>query len=352
MLGAPPFPTRSEDLTNDFLSQAIGTELSSFERTIIGADRGMIGEIARIDATTVDGRRLEPLVAKFAAGRAGSRESSRRGGVHRRELEFYDRLAPRTPVRVPRLVGAWYDPETDDFFLLQEAVDADLDVDQIDGIGPDRVTAVATEIAGCHAAWWGAEDLREFDWLPTLDGPARRTNLAALATQGWEPLCEMLGDDFDAADRTLGDELPAVLDARLVEAAAMTPTLIHSDLRADNLLFTPGSNQVSIIDWQGCGIGPAGWDLAYLLTQSLTIDDRRTHEDSIIDRYLAALATHGVALDRAELMTAYRTSLVFGLVVAASLPIVADVDGPRTRALARSMATRAVAALRDHDVAW
>lgn len=352
MIGQPPFPINPRQLTTEFLAGALGENVASFESTIIGADRGMLGEVALLDVRTTDDRDLKPMVAKFATSRAGSRDSSRRGGVHLRELSFYDVVAPRTPVRVPHVHGAWYDEVTDDFLLLQEAIEVDLHLDQLAGIDPERVASVVSEIGGCHATWWEAPELEEFDWLPSLAGPARRTNLATIAQQGWEPLCAMLGDELSAEERALGPGLPDVLDRRLCDAASRTSTLIHSDLRVDNLLFTPGTTTVTIIDWQGCGIGPGAWDLAYLISQGLTVDDRRAHEDRLIDTYLKLLEGHGVRTSREEIVDDYELSLIFGLVVAVSLPLVGNPSEPRTRELAATMARRSIDAMRDHEVLW
>lgn len=352
MLGAPPFPTQIEDLTAELLADATNTPIASFDAASIGADRGMVGQIVLIRPRTADGMELDPLIAKFASRREGSRASSRRAGVHLRELNFYDLLAPRTPVRVPRVHASWYDPESDEFLLIQDAVDADGDVDQVDGISAARVAATARQIAGCHATWIGSPELAGHTWLPRLDGPERRGNLATIATTGWAPLCDMLGDDLTPDERSLGDGLPSVLDERLRLVAAEPETLIHSDLRADNLLFDREGDDVTIIDWQGCGVGPGAWDIAYLVTQSLTVEDRRAHEAALLDGYIAAMGDHGVVQDRESFMRAYRWSLVFGLVVATSLPLIGDRAEPRLQRLAASMARRSIDALRDHDALW
>ena len=44
--------------------------------------------------------------------------------------------------------------------------------------------------------------------------------------------------------------------------------------------------------------------------------------------------------------------MIFGLVVATSLPLISDPSQPRVRALAESMARRAIDALADHGQLW
>ena len=78
---------------------------------------------------------------------------------------------------------------------------------------------------------------------------------------------------------TSAADLPDRVDDVLIRTWASSPsTLIHSDLRADNLLFSPDGTAVTLVDWQGAGIGPPAWDLAYFLSQSLDVDTRRANE--------------------------------------------------------------------------
>jgi hypothetical protein len=207
-------------------------------------------------------------------------------------------------------------------------------------------------MARLHATWWGDPRLDALGWLPRLDGPARRHNLTTIARSGWEPLCDLLGEELTNAERALGDELPQRIDDVMARLGQLAPTLVHSDLRADNLLFSPNADAVTLVDWQGAGIGPAGWDLAYFLSQSLTVDTRRAHERDLLERYAAEAAQVRPDLTAPDLLAGYGESMIFGLVVAVSLPLVADPSQPRVRALARSMSRRAIEGLRDHGQLW
>ncbi|MEZ5218887.1 MAG: phosphotransferase [Ilumatobacteraceae bacterium] len=307
MIGTPPFPTAPDQLTASFLSAALGTPVRTFSTTTIGVGRGMLGDLVIVEPTYDDhAPGPERVVAKFAADREGSLASARRSGSHARELRFYDEIAPVTAARVPRTYGAWYDPETAKFLLLQDAVEADPGVDQLLGIGPERVRLVIRETAKLHARWWRSDRLAELEWLPRLDSVARRSNLAAIAAAGWPLLRDLLDPaDLVPAVVALGDSLAERIDAALVELAGLPATLVHSDLRADNLLFDPSAPVVTIVDWQGAGIGPPSWDLAYLLSQSLTAEDRRAHEADLIDEYRRALCEAGVDVGLDEILVGY-----------------------------------------------
>ena len=66
-------------------------------------------------------------------------------------------------------------------------------------------------------------------------------------------------------------------------------TLMHGDLRLDNLFFE--GERVLFIDWQLVRRGPPMYDIAYLLSCGLT-DEASAHE--LIESYHRALVREGV----------------------------------------------------------
>ena len=353
MLRPPPFPISISELTAATLSAGMGVEVADFAATQIGADRGMLGEIFLLDLDYADGATgPDQIVAKFAALRDGSLGSARRGRAHERELRCFDEILGDTPVTAPVSYGTWYDPDTAHFLLLQSAVAVDHNVDQIKGLDIADAQLVLREIAKLHARWWNNPGLQALEWVPRLDGPGRVHNLTTLATAGWTPLCDMLGEELTPEERALGTELPQRVEAMLRATAALPSTFIHSDLRADNLLFSPDHSTVTLIDWQGCGLGPPGFDLAYFLTQSLTVEARREHEDALLNFYRSELAVAGLDLTAAEVRAGYAESTVYSLIIACALPLIGDPSEPRVRALASAFARRTIEAMRDHDQLW
>ena len=353
MIGHPPFPRTPAALSAEVLTEAFGTPVGSFTASPVGADRGMLGDLVLVEPAYTGPPGPARVVAKFAAQRDGSLGSARRSGSHLRELRFYDELAPSTPVRVPHVYASWYDPDSAEFLVVQEAVDVDPSVDQLRGIDIHRAELVLDEVARLHATWWDHPRLATLDWLPRLDGPARRHNLATITRTGWDPLCELLGDALTPAERALGPELPAPRRRRPDRVGQLPSTLIHSDLRADNLLFAPDGTAVTLVDWQGAGIGPPAWDLAYFLSQSLDVDTRRANEQAPARPVRRAKPNaSGPTLTADTLLAGYGESMIFGLVVATSLPLISDPGQPRVRALAESMARRAIDALADHGQLW
>jgi thiamine kinase-like enzyme len=73
-------------------------------------------------------------------------------------------------------------------------------------------------------------------------------------------------------------------------------TLVHGDVRLDNVMMGTSVDQhpVVLIDWQAVMVSNAMHDLAYLLSQSLTIETRRAHEDELVRHYHSRMVDLGV----------------------------------------------------------
>jgi aminoglycoside phosphotransferase (APT) family kinase protein len=94
--------------------------------------------------------------------------------------------------------------------------------------------------------------------------------------------------------------------------------LLHGDYRLDNLLFDPGRNRVSVVDWQTLGVGLPARDLAYFTATSLNSPLRSAIEDDLVEEYYRALLGHGVTgYDRETCWRDYRLGMIQALLISA-----------------------------------
>ena len=76
-------------------------------------------------------------------------------------------------------------------------------------------------------------------------------------------------------------------------------TVCHGDFRGDNLMFDDRAHpahpddEVAVLDWQIAYRGPAVTDVAYFLCQSLTVEERRTHERELVQVLVRRALRHG-----------------------------------------------------------
>ena len=348
MLYSAPFPLSIDQIDESFLSEGLNQNIDRFSYQRIGADRGMLGEIFKITIESDTGTR--DIVAKFSSQRKEALENSKRGGNHERELRCYDELLSETPISFPEIYCCWFDAESSEYLLLQEFIEFDQNVDQINGITVQQSKLVISEAAKMHAYWWENERLELLGWLPRLTDARRRTNLTTVTKMGWEPLTEILEERQIQFPEISGEHLAEKIDHMLNTVADFPSTLIHSDLRADNLLFDSTGEGVTVVDWQGCSFAPSSFDITYHLIQSLSIPDRRKYETELLEHYITCLRSSGLQVDGSEIYDIYRKSILYSLSIACAIPLINDIEIPRVKDLAFSMATRTLAGLEDHNI--
>lgn len=126
---------------------------------------------------------------------------------------------------------------------------------------------------------------------------------------------------------------------------------MHGDLRLDQLFFGVGPDDppVTALDWQVSSRGRGAYDLAYFLSQSMTTETRRTCEATLIERYAARLAEHGIDYGAADLYRDYRLTTAWCFIY----PVLGtgrfDVANARQLDLLRVMLRGSVAAIEDND---
>jgi hypothetical protein len=319
-----PFPRHVSGLTPEWLSGVLGRDIRAVTTTRIGEDRGNLGDIFRLDFGG-----SEPLVAKFGSTRPNDLAAAKRSGLYEREVRFYQRLAPDLGVRVPNCDGAFYDSDTAHCLLLLEHIPTNVDLDSIAGIGPTRTAQVLAELAQLHLS--GSHFTGE-TWLQDMRYEPRIGNLRLLIQQGWPGFSRLCAD---IVDPTFGNGLGNRLESMMLRMAELEQTIVHGDLKPDNLHATPDG--IAILDWQAVGVGPPAWDVANAMVHCLTTEDRRAHESDLLGTY---------PLD----LTGYEEALLFPLVVAVALTVIGDPNAQRRDHLVRATAERAIAAMGDHGV--
>ncbi len=114
----------------------------------------------------------------------------------------------------------------------------------------------------------------------------------------------------------VGAGIVAHLDAYLSREPSAR-TIVHGDLRIDNILFAPDGASCWLVDWQTLGRGSGAADLAYLVGTSIADPFERAAADRpAFDHWIAALKHRGVDPDPDALWTDYRVGALSGYFMA------------------------------------
>ncbi len=313
MGGDTPVLRVPEELTREWLAEALGSDpVERFEVERIGT--GQMSETRRVRVGYASGADAGPssVVLKTASADAGSRSTGVGLGVYEREVRFYRELAPRVGGPLAECHLAAIDPAEGWFTLVLKDVAPATQGDQIAGCGLEDARLAMHELARLHAPLFADPQLGATPWL---DQPEVLTQ--GLMAQLLPAFLERHGERVTPAHREVCERLVASLDAW---AADRRPPLglVHGDYRLDNMLFGAerAPRRFVVVDWQTVGWGPVMTDAAYFLGGSLTLADRREHEQTLLREYFDALHAHGVrGFDWEQCWTGYRRQCFLGILM-------------------------------------
>jgi aminoglycoside/choline kinase family phosphotransferase len=265
------------------------------------------------------------------------------------EVAMYQKLSPELRLRPPELYYAAHDPDSDDFVILMEDLGHLRTVDQIDGCPIDDAKAIIRQLALHHAHWWDDDRLGE-SFIPRFTrAPYPQYNVMALE-QVWPTTDERFGHLIPERIRSLATRWPEIGPPLLEDMESHPLTLCHGDVRLDNIFFHDDDvSTVSVVDWQIASAASGASDFGYFMSQSLTVEDRRTYEEELMRLYYDTLRENGVenySFD--DFYLAYRRAILFCL----CYPLQAgggELVNDRAVALVTSMLERSISAILDLD---
>ncbi len=324
-------PEQLYELTSAWLTEALRetgelsptSTVTSVEQELLGEGEGFMGVIARLRMQYEGEAGPASVIAKFPS--LANRAIGEATGVYERENCFYAEFSAQTPVSVPQLYYGDFDQETSPerqssraalanylpmwmlpsavrivtwiasrkkrrYILLIEDLEGTTPGDQVAGTTPERCADVLNSVARMHAAFWDDSRLQGRYWLTPLTSDLRVRHSVYLQTL--TTLRERAGESLSAHLRHviawLAEHGVAVFTQLQQEAP---PTLLHGDLRLDNMAFR-GDDPV-LFDWQAVRHGPATYDVAYFLSgacPTLTSEQER----DLLRGYHNTLLEHGV----------------------------------------------------------
>lgn len=200
-----------------------------------------------------------------------SQKFSRHIRSFQREVLAYQLLHPLGGKYVPRCLASASVPDGSDGLLLLQEINPCRTGDQIQGLSFRELSSVAKSIGAVHSHFWNSNQLRKIKALPLHH--YNRAHETRKHAQAFLRDCRFLLTKKDF--KRILYYLSTIAQA-LRQAKKRPITLVHGDLRADNLLLT--RSKVFIVDWQIAARGLGAFDLARVIGGSsarpLTIRDQ------------------------------------------------------------------------------
>jgi hypothetical protein len=284
-----------EIVTAHWLSLVLGQAVRAVRAAPLGQGLGLVSRTLRLEIDADPGASLpRSLVLKLESDDPAMRQLALDLGAFAKETAFYRQLAPGLETTLPRLQACGDGHHAEGRWLLLEDLSWLRAGNQVRGLSAGETAAALEAVAVIHGRFWQQESLLQQAWLP--------------AHQYWYQgdAVELVGflQPF-LQDYELRVESEAIALLRLVaththaidQALAQRPwTLVHGDLRADNLLFddsekTPG---VRILDWGSPCRSLGAVDVACLIGGSTPMPQRRGRVPELLGLWHRALLNQGV----------------------------------------------------------
>ncbi|MBA4019488.1 MAG: hypothetical protein C0483_20170 [Pirellula sp.] len=346
----PKCPTSPETLSPQWLTAVLRAgggliegNVIAFTAQKIGTEVGFLDVVARVTPTYDRACEHAPasLVVKISSSEGTYRQIGNFYNAYEREGKFYETVAPGSVIRLARYFGRDSDPESGAHALMLEDLAA-LDAgDQVQGLTLQQALATVETIGRFHAQWWDSPRLATLDWMPHRNLKPARFQAA------WPKFRELFGPQLPPAAIVLGDELAERLETLLEEMEQGPHTIVHSDFRADNLLFDARAtaDPVVVLDWQLAIRGRGIMDVARLLCGSLKPRDRAECEVDLLRGWHETLLRGGVReYSWARATEDYRKAVLLCLYYPVTIHEAEEAAGKRGAALAHEQIERFFAA--------
>ena len=322
------FPAQAEDLSEAWLSEALGRRVTGFRVRSLGEGVGVIGQVRRIELDSEQGP--SSIVAKFASPVAENRAVAETYNMYGREVQFYAEIAAEVPVRCPECYFGAFDEDTGNIVLLLEDLKGCRVGDQVAGCTLAEARQILSVLAGLHASTW---QHKRFDHIILHNNPMQRDGMIAGFQMGWPVVLESFRDllpeaAIRAADR-YADNVPRLLD----EMCQGPVCLNHADVRLDNVFFD--SKGIALVDWQSICRSASEQDVAYFISQSVPKAVRE--QQDLVAYYHAELTARGVDYPLEHCRRRYEIAALYLMSYAVVIAGTLDMGNDRGVQLARTL---------------
>ncbi len=312
---------------------------------------GQVADSYRITPTYTAAEGGPPsIVAKVTADSPQSRAAGRSELNYVREVRFYQDIADKLQVRVPRCYHAEIDSNNTEFVLLLEDLAPARQGDQLAGVTVAQTHLAVQQAARIHAAYWGSDQLRGLPWLDIS-----QTYWARFAHEmptWFAGFAERYRHRLRPEDIALGTAFAAHMDRYYARLSAMPFTVQHGDYRPDNVLFDArgGTVPLAVLDWQTIIFGPGVIDVAYFVGGALDSQARCDNEMDLLRAYHRELTDLGVSYPFDQLVGDYSVATFQNFVIGVAAAMLVE-RTDRGDDLFISMVTRSLQHARDCNAA-
>ncbi len=259
-------------------------------KEILGGERGFLSSVVRVvlDYDREEENAPRSVVVKIEPESDTMHRFGDELNAFQREIRFYKEVASKIPIRLPILYFSVDEPPA--YSMVMEDLSSYTPGDQVIGMHRDQVMATVEVLAKLQARYWNNFALEQLKWMPTTNG------VGIDYKEKWESFVTHFGSCVDKAGLEIGARLRDSVSWLEKEIERRPKTIVHSDLREDNLLFgDPNSDDaILILDWQVAIRSMGVFDVARIIGGSELPSERGGHQFEVLRRWYDTLIREGV----------------------------------------------------------
>lgn len=290
-------PLHPQDITTEWITYALRSggvlekaSVKDLKKEILGDGKGFLSSVVRvkIEYDIIEADAPRSVVVKIEPESESFREFGDELNAFQREIRFYKEIARNVPIRLPVIYFTVDEPPA--YSMLMEDLSSYTAGDQVIGMHEKQVSSTVEALARLQSRYWNNAALKALKWMPT-------TNSISIDYKSkWDSFVMHFGKYADPKGLKVGERLGDSIPWLEEEISKRPKTIVHSDLREDNLLFgTPDSDEaVLILDWQLAIRSMGAFDVARLMGGSELPSERRGHQFEVLRRWYDTLIKEGV----------------------------------------------------------
>lgn len=260
-------------------------------KEILGRGRGFLSSVVRVclDYDREEKDAPKSVVVKIEPESDTLHRFGDELNAFQREIRFYKEVARNVPIRLPMLYFSVDEPPA--YSMVMEDLSSYTPGDQVIGMHREQVMATVAILAKLQARYWNNIALEQLNWMPT-------TNAVGIDyKEKWASFVNHFGSYVAREGLKVGERLGNSISWLEKEVEKRPKTIVHTDLREDNLLFgDPISDEaILILDWQLAIRSIGVFDVARIIGGSELPSERSGHQFEVLRRWYDALVEEGVS---------------------------------------------------------
>lgn len=328
-------PASIEEITPNWLNGALtksgflhNNAVRTVTHNIVGEGQGYVGTLGRlsIEYEEPDNTLPSTMIAKIPTQVQKSKLLLEAFWNYERENRMYEEILPHLPLRTPKCYYSDFDRGKGEewmnkvyrryaglpqslvglyflyagfrnlrmkrrYILLLEDINNLEQISHLEGCSLEEAKTVMKPLGTAHASLWESPQLRKY-WLKDHGD---FSNMMSFLSNRWQPVIKKTYPE------KISPKMQAVFDwikenNHPLDAYTKTRphTLLHEDLRLDNIFFDRLKNNIVVFDWQGCCPGMGLFDPCFFLLNNCKNPLGPEQAEELITLYHQALVEGGV----------------------------------------------------------